>query len=562
MNIKINLILNKKRANFLILLCILCVSSEIISQNFTLKLISKNKIENLFLSKIDFKKNHVDTVSIYNEVNNIHKRIKSNGYLLSAINKIVQDKKIYTAFFELDQKIDSVILKHKNIPFKILQKFHLNDNEVKIPIRELENILNKITETYDKDGNSFSKIRLKNFTIRNKNLSAEIEITKSEKRKINKLIFKGYQNFPNSFTKNYFNIDNETLFNKKKLEEISKLSKNLDFVTEIKSPETLFTKDSTFVYVYLKRKKGSNFDGLINFSSNENGKLQFNGYLDLTLKNTLNTGESLKLLWNNFGNERQEFSLTTKIPYIFNSKISPELSFSLYKQDSTFLSTIFNSKMLYNLNSRTKLGITYISENSEKLSERQINNIKTFNNYFFGFQFEYSIPKNDFFYNDKLKINISPNFGKRNTEDNSSNQFKIETLLSYIWDINLRNSVSVRNKTGYLNSDNFIENELFRIGGANSIRGFNEQSIFTESYTYFNIEYRYLTSQKSYLYSILDLGKVKLQSKEENLLGIGLGYLFSSKNSIINLSTVLGKNTSQGFDIKNSKLLINWTNYF
>lgn len=543
-------------------MCILCISTEIVSQNFTLKLISKNKIETLFLSKIDFKKNHPDTVSVFKELNSIHKQIKSNGYLLSSIDRVTKNKKIYTAFFELDQKIDSVVLKYKNIPVKISQKFHLNENEIKIPIRDLENILNKIAETYDKEGNSFSKIRLKNFNIINKNLTAEVEINKSTKRKIHKLIFKGYQNFPNSFTKNYFNINNETLFNKNKLEEISKLSKNLDFATEIKSPETLFTKDSTFVYVYLKKRKGSSFDGLINFSSNENGKLKFNGYIDLTLKNTLNKGESLKLLWNNFGDERQEFSLTIKTPYIFNSKISPELSFSLYKQDSTFLNTAFNSKMLYNLNSRTKVGITYNSENSDELTGGKTNNIKTFNNYFFGFQFEYIIPKNDFFSNDKFKININPNFGKRKTEDNTSNQIKIETLISYIWDISERNSVSIRNKTGYLNSDNFIKNELFRIGGTNSIRGFNEQSIFTDSYTYFNIEYRYLTSQKSYLYTILDLGIVKLQSKEENLLGIGLGYLFTSKNSIINLSTVLGKNSSQGFDIKNSKLLINWISYF
>jgi hypothetical protein len=48
----------------------------------------------------------------------------------------------------------------------------------------------------------------------------------------------------------------------------------------------------------------------------------------------------------------------------------------------------------------------------------------------------------------------------------------------------------------------------------------------------------------------------------ENLLGIGLGYLFTSKNSQINISSALGRNSSKGFDFNQTKLIINWTNFF
>jgi len=86
-----------------------------------------------------------------------------------------------------------------------------------------------------------------------------------------------------------------------------------------------------------------------------------------------------------------------------------------------------------------------------------------------------------------------------------------------------------------LNSDQYFTNELFRIGGVNSIRGFNEQSIFTKNYSYFNFEYRFLASTTSYFYTITDLGFIKT-TENESILGLGLGYLFINNQSKINKS--------------------------
>ena len=107
-----------------------------------------------------------------------------------------------------------------------------------------------------------------------------------------------------------------------------------------------------------------------------------------------------------------------------------------------------------------------------------------------------------------------------------------------------------------------MTNELFRIGGANSIRGFNEQSIFTESYTFFNIEYRILTNPTSYLYTITDFGQFSSINQQKNVLGLGIGYLFNTGNSQINLNASVGKNDSNTIDFKEVKLIINWKNYF
>ena len=554
--------MKKTQPYVLTILFILYFSLGIIAQDYTLKLTSKNTIENTFLSKIDFKKEHKDSISIFDELNRIHKLVQVNGYFLSVVDSLVLKQKNYFAFFNMNQKVDSVILKQKNFPEEILRTFNFKQQKIKMPINQLAVFLNKISETFESKGNSFSKIRLKNITIIKKVLYADIDFDASKERKINKLILKGYENFPSSFIKNYFNIKEEMVFNKKKLNEISRLSKSLNFVSEIKAPETLFTKDSTFVYVYLKKNKGNSFDGLVNLASQENGKLKFNGYIDLKLRNVLNKGERFNLLWNSFGNERQEFAIATKIPYIFNSKLSPELNFSIYKQDTTFLNTKFNSNLQYQIKSNASLFVSFTQANSESLTNVASQNIETFTSTFLGLGYQYTMPKNDLFRNNIFFLNINPSFGNRKSENNSFRQIKIEGTISYLLDISKRSSIYLKNKTGVLNSENYIQNELFRIGGNNSIRGFNEQSIFVKDYVIQNIEYRYLLSNDAFIYSITDLALIATPNTTEKLMGLGIGYLFNTNNAQINISTTLGTDSRNPINFKNTQLFINWVNFF
>ncbi|AUC20748.1 hypothetical protein BTO15_00845 [Polaribacter sejongensis] len=554
--------LNKKTTPYIYILLALLSYTETFAQAFSLKLTSLNKTEANILNKINYQKKHKDTILLNLEINILSEHLKNLGYFTNSIDSIRNKDNEYVAFFNLGNKIDNAIIRTSKESEIYLEKFNTTENTFSIPIEKLQTTLLKISTNLDSEGKSFSKVKLKNVTIKNKTLFADLVINPSKKRTINKVIIKGYDNFPKSYLKNYFNIKPTDIFNQEKILEISDASKNLDFIKEIKSPEILFTKDSTLLYMYLKKHKNNSFDGIIGFASKENGDILFNGNLEIQLNNILNTGEKFGLFWNSIGEEKQELKLTTTIPYIFNSRFSPELTFSIYKQDSTFLNSKFDSRIGYHINSKIKLALTYNSEKSENLKENLSNNIETYSNYFLGVQLKYSIPKNDFFLDNKFHLDINPSFGNRETTNETTNQLKLEASISYLWDLNLRSSIFIKNKTGYLNSDSYINNELFRVGGTNSIRGFNEQSIFTNKYMFLNLEYRYLTSEKSYLYTITDLGQIDLNSKNENLIGLGFGYLFNTNNSQINMSLSTGKTNQQETDLKSVKLTINWKNYF
>jgi hypothetical protein len=553
--------LKKKQHQYLYLVILLISFNGIFAQDLTLEITSYDKDEVIVLKKIKYLKTHTDSASLNQEIDKISNHLRNIGYFTNKIQQIKKINKQSIIYFQLHKKILFAVIHLDSISKIYFKTDKTINNTITIPIKNLQYTILEISNNLDKEGKSFSKIQLKNFLIKNDTLFTEIDIHQSKKRTINKVIIKEYENFPKSYLKNFYNIKSNTIFNQHKIKAISEASKSLQFLTEIKPPEVLFTKDSTFLYLYFKKKQNNSFDGNINFANKENGDILLNGNIELQLNNMLNTGEKFELFWNSIAKERQEFKLTTESPYLFNSKFTPQLSFSIYKQDSTFLNTKFDLKLFYNLNDKLELGFVYTSETSENLRAGD-DNIKTYNNYFLGFQLRYTIPRNDYFSNNKFYLEINPTFGKRTTDQNTSNQFKIEASSTYLWNLNLRNTVYIKSTTAHLNSDSFIENELFRIGGVNCIRGFNEQSIFTNSYLYFNIEYRYSTSEQSYLYTITDFGKVKTNFNTENLMGLGLGYLFNINNSQIKLSTALGRNINQRLDITQFKFIINWKNNF
>jgi hypothetical protein len=83
-----------------------------------------------------------------------------------------------------------------------------------------------------------------------------------------------------------------------------------------------------------------------------------------------------------------------------------------------------------------------------------------------------------------------------------------------------KNSFFIKTKGNVLLSDSYFSNELFRFGGINSIRGFEENSIIASYYGLINLEYRYRLNSGIYVHSITDAAyfENKIIDAKEKLL--------------------------------------------
>jgi len=554
--------LNKKIFFFLSFVLLSCFTHGIFGQNFSLKIIGLDSLQTEKLASYSYITKYASKIDIYKEIGKFHKKIKKSGFLTSVLDTILLEDSYFTAVFNLGKKTEEVVL---IIPKDIkLGGFIKKTDSIKIRTNKLEEFTNSLLTDFDKKGNSFSEITYTNPRYINNVLYLDFNSTKSKKRLINKVIVKGYEDFPESYIKNYFQIYKNTIFSKQKITDISKLTKDLNFISERKKPEVLFKTDSTHLYLFLEKIEANSFEGMINFASKDNGQgLLINGKLDLKLSNVFNTGENLELFWNRVAEEKSQFKINARLPYIVRSPFSAFIGFDLYRQDSTFLNTKFDVKSEYQLNTSSKIAISYASEQSNYLLDIIDENIESFTNSFIGITYDLKVTSKNSLFNNILKFNISAITGNRKSPINKVKQLKFNLNSIINIKTSKRSYVYLRNDTGYLNSSNYLTNELFRIGGINSIRSINEQSVFTNKYSFLNIEYRYITSSSSYLYSISDIAYYNtIKNSTERLLGLGLGYNFKINSSKISLGYINGINQNNSSNINNSRLIVQWTTFF
>ncbi|PTS88520.1 hypothetical protein DBR27_23540, partial [Flavobacterium sp. HMWF030] len=324
------------------------------------------------------------------------------------------------------------------------------------------------------------------------------------------------------------------------------------------------TNDSTKIYTYIEKRKTNTFDGYIGFSNDENKKTTLNGYLDISLINTLHAGEQFSLYWKSDGNQQKTFNTKIEIPYIFKSPLGLKAQLNIFKQDSTFQNTKTSIDLGYYLNYNSKIYLGYQSTESSDIQNTNNSSISDYKNSYITSTFEYK--KIDHLNNlspKKANLNLTIGYGKRNTNDEPetaipSQQLYLNTNLSYNFELNKKNFIFLNSQNLYLKSKNYITNELFRFGGLNSIRGFAENSLQGNFASMILTEYRYAISNNLYINSILDYAIYQDQTnisnpkKINNLTGIGIGTTIQTPNGLLRINLSNGGSNIQELQLFNT----------
>ena len=133
-----------------------------------------------------------------------------------------------------------------------------------------------------------------------------------------------------------------------------------------------------------------------------------------------------------------------------------------------------------------------------------------------------------------------------------------------IFNLNPKNSIYTRFNGSLLSSDNYLDNELFRFGGINSIRGFEENSLVANLFGVINTEYRYRLSNGLYVHSVLDAAYFEnsLTDAKEKLFGFGFGFGLLTNSGLFRLNYSSGKTENRQFRLSDSKVHISLTATF
>lgn len=454
---------------------------------------------------------------------------------------------------------------------KELISIEKNKDTIVLPYSETESFLNTTLQKLEQNGFSMAKLKLTNIKRKNNSLYSELQFESGEKRKLNAIVIKfNESNKKNSFPEGHLKQMNRkyknSTFNQDIVRKIDDDFDKFSFVNQIKSPEILFTKDTTKVYVYLEKRKSNTFDGLIGFANNTSDKLVFNGYLDLVLENTIKAGEQFTLYWKSDGNNQKTFKTSIDLPYIFKSPLGLKAQISIFKQDSIFQNTKTSIDLGYLIDYKTRIYLGYQSTESSDIQNTNNSTISDYENSFLTANLEYSqLDYKNSIFPKKTNLSVMMGTGSRTTTNitetaGSSKQTYININAMHNFYLNPKNCININYQNYFLKSDTYIINELYRFGGTKSIRGFEENSLQGNFMTAILSEYRYIISPDFYIHSILDYGyfEDKSSNSKENLLGIGAGIGLRTKNGLLKLAFSNGLSEGQQIKFSNTIATINY----
>lgn len=514
---------------------------------------TQNPSEAKIIDTLKYVKTHQNLNSIEANIKKTTANLYKKGYIDNKIGLLEKlNDSTFSATIYLGEQIKTITLHN----FKEIVTSSKNSKPtIKEPTilqyELLQPFLDSILKNQEDQGYPLTKIQLLNLRRKKNNLDADLLIESNVIRRINSLIIpnakearlpKGHQR---NIEKKYLN----KVYNLKTLQSIYEQYNTLGFVKNSKYPELLLTQDSTKVFVYLEKQKANKFDGFVGLNTAENGRLRVSGYLDFELLNSMKKGERISINWRSNGSDQKVFDARLDLPYLFNSPLGIKTNLNIFRQDSTFQNTKTALSLYYQLHSNKKIAFEYQSTISSSTAAIDNLNTPSYSNRFIAGSFELSHSKDQSSLSGKetfLQVNLG--FGQRqaNTQSESSNQLLTQIHFKKIAIFSQKIHLLTNSKAFILRSPTYIQNELYRFGGLNSLRGFNENSLQASFAASIMTELRYVLARQLYFHSILDYAYTNDQTQKNeslintNLVGLGVGLGLQTKNGILKLAFANG----------------------
>ena len=541
------------------------------------------------LKRISYQKTFSTKVALEKELQNVLFTCYDNAYLAASYDSIINDSLLFKAYLNFGAQYKWAHLRKGNVDEGVLSEIGFREklyNNKPVHYKDVKRVQERLIIYYENNGYPFASVKLDSIQIMEGSISAQLRLTKNEEKKIDSIVTKGNAKISSVYIYNYLGIKPGSLYNEAQLQKVNTRIAELPFLRSTKPANVLFTDKFNKLISNLEKKRASQFDGIVGIlPDNITGKILFTGDVRLKLQNGLGYGELIDINWRRLQTQTQDLKARLVYPFILRTPFGVDYNFKLYKKDTTFLDVRQNIGIQYILIGGNYFKIFYNNITSTLLSTKGLEFATTLppyadvqtNMYGLGFRYErldYRLNPRKGFY---TMINVSA--GTKNIRKNSklnskaydnlklnSTQYNVEFEGSLFIPLMNRSTIKIGNQSAFLYGETMFQNELFRIGGLKSLRGFDEESIFASAYSIFTLEYRFILEQNSFMYVFGDISPYENNNTKEYIkdtpVGFGAGISFETKAGIFSISYALGKQFNNPIQLKSGKIHFGIINYF
>lgn len=532
----------------------------------------QDKTVRAFINGIEYKKNKTiaDSITLNPDFIAIYTNFFiSQTNLALCIDSTKKTKNEYLFYFSLQPKyVYHLILKDSAnhlIEKKILKKHYFTKSQ-----RLFEQYLVR----YENEGFPFAEIILDSLSVTDSDtLYLFYRLLKNKFFVFDSLDIIGNNIVSKNFLAVYTGIIPGSRYEENKIKRFDRLIKELAFTRERKKSDLYFIDSKAKLRVYLEKQNANNFSGIIGISNGEKNQLMLSGDLAVSFKNIFKHAEILDIAWKKNEAQSQRLDLSFAYPYLFNTSIGVMTKFNLYKQDSTYLNSQIKGGLMFYTQGFNGMSV-YYEQRQTSVLKYSSSNLASTNSKFIGLNFIYNrfnqliLPDKGYFFSidmaygrkSLLKTSQIPDSVFQLLPQNHEQWRGTSSIITFI-PLTRAFFIKLRFEGATLSSSN-LKNELFRLGGSQSIRGFDEESLYASTYLLISGEWRIALDNATQWFAFYDKLMYRSFIYSDNPWGLGLGAEINTNAGLFFISYALGSQFNQPLSLKNSKIHFGYKNRF
>lgn len=497
----------------------------------------------------------------------ILKELYRSGYWLANIEQVISNPDTIFIQFHQGRKFDKVIYDLSNLD-SIITTFNLDVSSVQYDFsvdRQVQDILTY----FENSGHPFVSVVVDSSHLYDDDLFVKLDVDPGMYISYDTIKIEPKGILKDQFLSKYLGVEVGKYYDESVVQGIPLRLENLSFI-RLNEVNNTFQLRKSKLTLDLKQKKVNYFDGILGFvPQDEEGQAEFTGELNLSVKNLFQSAKAIDIHWEKLTTNTQKLEASYLHPIFLGTPLDLFFDFEQLRQDTLFSNRTLQIGFQYYPLPRLKVSASYENKLGNELNDTsgQSGNF-TIDNYNIGGTIwnldKKSNPKQGVIFD--TRVSLGRKETQNQTEEINSTQYALSANLKMYKKV-MKKSVLYLGVSGALiDNQTLYLNDLYRVGGLYSIRGFDEGNFYASTYLYSNIEWRFYTDETSNIFLFYDQAYLEYNivggEFKDSPSGIGMGMQFMTNSGVFQLIYGLGRRDNQAFSFSASKIHFGYTALF
>jgi len=334
----------------------------------------------------------------------------------------------------------------------------------------------------------------------------------------------------------------------------------LNIFARVDEPSLYMRGDRGGLLIRVQEGTSNTFDGIVGYlpgaTPDEGGYVT--GMVSVVMRNLFGTGRKLNLRWQKESRNTQDLGVEYIEPWLFGLPLNAGGEFQQRRQDSAYVRHAGRLRAELMVSEALSLSVLGGSESVIPSSETQTTRVPRSSTLTIGGEVVYDTRNDLYSPTGGARYKADYHYGRKRLSATSGQDLTSTTVqrfgldLEAYWSLFARQVLAFALHGRQIQGGNLDESEMFRFGGANSLRGYRENQFLGSRIAWTNAEYRLLLGRRSFLYGFVDTGyyfrpgdpTLSVSGIESVQYGYGIGMRFDTPLGNLGVSFALGKGDS------------------